>query len=757
MSTVDVILREAIEEGRAALLETEGLALLAAAGIAAPRMLFVTNAAELRAWRGELPASERVAIKVVSHAILHKTEAGGVRFVANDLQTIAGAIEEMETRLGGSDIRGFTIGEFIEYDRSFGGELLLGARWTDDFGPIVTLAAGGIFTEFLSASFRPRRDMAIIAPSLEPVGGLAASISDVAAARILTGGLRGTKPRAGIQEITRIIARFAAFVAPRMPHLIREIEINPLAITPRGPIALDILARLGSGETPPNVAAPRPIEKLACLLQPSSAAIIGVSEKLNPGHIILNNLLREGFDPDRLYVVKAGSESIEGCRCVPEVAALPEKVDMLVLAISAQQVPAAIREIVVQRKAESMIVIPGGLEEKEGTAEIVAGMRAAIEDARATSWRGPVINGGNCLGIRSIPGRYDTMFVPQYKMPYPKKAADPLAIISNSGAFAIARASKLSTINPRYIVSIGNQTDLTFADYLEHLKDDRQIEVFALYVEGFRAMDGLRVLHAARQIVASGRPVILYRAGRTAEGSRATASHTASVAGDYVVTRALSEQAGIVVAETIPDFEDLVRTFTLLRDKQVAGNRLGAISNAGFECVAIADTADGFEIEPFGRGTAERLGEIFASCRISEVVDVHNPVDLTPIMGDAAFADAVRAVLNDPGVDVGIVGCVPPTWALNTLASSPSHREDVSAATSVASRLVAIARECAKPWVAVVDAGPLYDPMSRILEEGGVPVFRTADRAMKALAAFCSVRRLSAARHTDAEETAIQA
>ena len=212
--------------------------------------------------------------------------------------------------------------------------------------------------------------------------------------------------------------------------------------------------------------------------------------------------------------------------------------------MDAAQASAALVEIIEREKAESVVLIPGGLEEKAGSEAIVARMHAALAQSRRSAWGGPVINGGNCLGIRSVPGRYDTTFIPEYKLPVPKGEPSRLAIVSQSGAFAVSKASKLSTVNPKYSVTLGNQMDLTVGDYLTYLKDDSGIDVFAVYVEGFRPLDGLRFLEAARAITAQGRTVILYRAGRTPAGALASASHTASIAGDYAVMRALVRQRG---------------------------------------------------------------------------------------------------------------------------------------------------------------------------------------------------------------------
>jgi len=97
-------------------------------------------------------------------------------------------------------------------------------------------------------------------------------------------------------------------------------------------------------------------------------------------------------------------------------------------------------------------------------------------------------------------------------------------------------------------------------------------------------------------------------------------------------------------------------------------------------------------------------------------------------------------VLRDPAVAVAIVGCVPLTGALNTLPAGAGHREDLSRETGIVTRLVRLAREGGKAWVAVVDSGSLYDPMAQALEEGGVPTFRAADRALRLFGRYCEAR-----------------
>jgi len=178
-------------------------------------------------------------------------------------------------------------------------------------------------------------------------------------------------------------------------------------------------------------------------------------------------------------------------------------------------------------------------------------MRSALAAARRRPDGGPLLNGGNCLGFRSVPGRCDTLFIPAAKLAPPTGEPAPLAIVAQSGAFAITRLGRLADLHPRYLLTLGNQMDLTIGDYVAHLADDPAIAVFGVYVEGFRPLDAARFVEAARRARDRGATVILYRGGRTPAGAAASASHTASIAGDVVATRALAAGAGVLVADTL--------------------------------------------------------------------------------------------------------------------------------------------------------------------------------------------------------------
>ncbi|MGD8699667.1 MAG: acetate--CoA ligase family protein [Gemmatimonadales bacterium] len=717
-------------DGRDALVEDEGLELLAAMGIETPPYFVVGSSDQVSPDGLWTLGSDQVVIKVISPDIPHKSDVGGVGFVQNDLETVRDAVRRMEEAFAGADVRGYLIQARVAYDPSLGGELLVGVRWTEDFGAVLAFGAGGIYTEFLAQHFKPGSDIALASPEVLDAKTAEALIRRAAVTHLLTGGLRGQAARLPIEDLVSMFLRFAELARHIVPETLRELEVNPFVITEGRLVPLDVLARCGH-----RVSAPvqdRPLHKLENLFRPRSIAVVGVSDRMNPGRVILVNTLKAGFDRRRLFVVKPGSESIEGCACFDDVSSLPETVDLIVLAVAAEQIPSLLDSIITARKAETVLIVPGGLEEKAGSQGIVAELRTAIAMARASEWGGPLIVGGNSMGIRSQPGRYDTTFIPDYKLPVFDSPAQPVALITQSGAFYAAKGSKLG-FAPRYMISVGNQMDLTIGDYLNYLADDPEIKIFAVYAEGFQPLDGLRFLQAVQRITADGRTVILYRAGRTAEGAAASASHTAAIAGDYAVTRQLAISAGAIVCETTEDFEDLLRLFAFLGAKRPRGLRLGALSNAGFETVAMADHLGDLRLAELTDATRARLGDLFQHARIGTIVDVHNPVDLTPMMGDAVFAAAARVVMEDENVDLGLVGCVPLSPALQTLTPDDTHPEDVGGGDSIARRLARLEAAIDKPWVAVVDGGRRYEARARILEEAGIPTFRSADRAVHLL------------------------
>lgn len=766
------VLEAAEKEGRDFLLEPEVYQVLREAGIAGPRHVVVPAGRPVT--RKDLAAlgGPRVVLKIVSPLVVHKSDVGGVAFVKADPASVNRAIEAMLRTVprrysawvgakGGhgaspralspkavrDSIRGFLVAATVDFeDVGFGSEVLLGLRNSREFGPVLTMGGGGVDVEYMSERLREGRAAAIASAHLLQDASAPALLEPLAFFGKLAAEFRGRRPLVRPEALAEALLRFrdlaAAFspYAGGTPFVLEEAEVNPFVVRRGRLVALDGVCRFSRRKSAEE---PRPVEAIGRLLKPASIGIIGVSEKMNLGRIILRNVLAGGFPRERVTVVKPGLDEIEGCRAVPSVAAMPETVDLFVLTLGADLCADVMKDLVEHGKARSVILIAGGMGEKEGGASIEDRIRELLRQGRRSGRTTPVVNGGNCLGVTSKPGRYDTTFIPEPKLPRPRSPRSDLAVISQSGAFMISRTSKFPSLQPLYAVSLGNQLDLTASDYLAFLKDDPEVRAFAVYMEGFQDGDGLAFARAVAEITASGRPVLVYKAGRSPEGRSATSSHTASVAGDYGVFRAVAEQAGAIVAGDLFEYESFLKGLAWLGDRPVRGRRVGLISNAGFECVMLADNlknGSALELAAFAPETAARIAGILRPLGIDRLQDVHNPLDVTPVADDAVFAESARAILEDPGVDCAVVSCVPLSPAQQTLPPGPGHGEDLAGPGSLATRLIGLFRSTEKPFVVNIDAGRLYDPLADHLEGAGIPVFRRADEAVRFLRAYVGRR-----------------
>jgi acyl-CoA synthetase (NDP forming) len=541
-----------------------------------------------------------------------------------------------------------------------------------------------------------------------------------------------------VLALARLAERWAGFDPPEGLGL-AELELNPVVAAADGRlVALDGLARTHRPEPPPPA---RPVGELGRLLTPQSAVVIGASaEGENPGRLILRNLVAGGGVPrERIWAIHPRAGEIEGCRAFASLAALPEPADLAIVSVAVDRgADRVVQEIVEGRRARTITLISSGFAETAGGREAEARIREALAESHRAPDGGVLLNGGNCLGIVSEPGGYNTFFIPAYKLKLSHAAGRGLASVSQSGAYLVSQISNLDgVIAPRYAISFGNQMDVTVSDYLAHLETDPQLTVFAVYLEGFERGDGVLFLEAVRRITAGGRRVLLYKAGRTREGSAAASSHTASAVGDYEVCEELARAAGAVVAGSLDAFEDDVVTFTLLHDRATSGRRVAVLSNAGFEATAAADTLSGLELAGLGSTTRERLARLLPP----GIIDVHNPVDATPVTPTRAYAAIATALAEDEAVDALVVAGVPATPSLDSLAPGQGHDEDVRGPAGLATLLAGVFHSTRKPIVFSVDSGALYDPLAGALRAAGLPTFRRVDRATRALARFVGSRQ----------------
>ncbi|BAL25195.1 CoA-binding protein [Azoarcus sp. KH32C] len=529
---------------------------------------------------------------------------------------------------------------------------------------------------------------------------------------------------------------------PQAEFVIRHLELDAVQFAKKPTVG----AACVEFAKPAAARLPRPAYKIDKLIHPQSIGIVGVSASgMNFGRIILKNLMGSGYAKEKLTIIRPGETEIDGVRCVESLRALPAKLDLLIVAVPSDAVYELVDEIIETDAVESVMLIPGGLGETAKSREPAAALAARINAAHGKPGGGPIFLGANCLGVVSHPGGYDSWFIPLERLPKPQKKAERNSVmLSQSGAFMITRISQNPWLDPRYMLALGNQTDLTHGDMLGFFADRPEIETIGVYIEGFKDGDGLDFARAVRKAVVNGKQVVVYKSGRTEAGAGGVMGHTASIAGDPVLFDAVLRQAGAIVAEDFAAFDDLFYIAGALHHKQV-GKRLGAISGAGFEAVGMADSiaTETFSLETgqLEPATVARVQEILAAKRLDALVEVRNPIDINPGADDDTHLKITEAFLDDPNIDAVVVGLDPTAPSIRGLETSKLRAGyDLSDPQGTVHIYPPLAAKSDKPVIGIVDGGSLYDAMAARMMDQGMCVFRNCSRGTKALARYVEAR-----------------
>ncbi|RLA04436.1 MAG: CoA-binding protein [Gammaproteobacteria bacterium] len=762
---------------RDALLEHEVYQLLNLTGaIASPICQFIETGTSVTEQQLGHFNGDKVVLKIVSPSIIHKTEATGVRIVENDPKVIAETIIAMENEiprvlqqyfekhsykgaqqahrsLSGqqlkeaikNDIQGVLIVEFIPLDHRFGSEVLIGIRNTREFGLTISAGLGGTDTEIFAAGFAWGQAMVSASVELNDGQSFFNHFKDSLCYQLLSGQTRG-RDRLISDEI--LIAQFDSLIKlakyyspsnPDAPYIIEELEINPLAVVEGKLRPLDGMCRFSLPKPLPN---DLPIHKIDKLMHPSSIGIIGVSaNKMNFGRIILSNLVGSGYEKSKITIIKPDCDEIDGIKCTESLSALDHKLDLFIVAVGSDAVFGLVDEMIATDSVETVMLIPGGLGETEASRERTAEMIAKINKTHGTENGGPIFLGGNCLGVVSHPGGYDSWFIPKEKLPLPeKKAVRNSAFISQSGAFMITRISKNPWFDPAYMAALGNQNDISHGDMLSYFVDNPVVDIIGVYIEGFNDRDGLKFAKAVRRATAKGKQVVVYKAGRSSAGQDAAMGHTASIAGDYAVCEEILQQSGAITCSSISEFNDVFYLANKMFSKTISGNRLGAVSGAGFETVGMADSIHvenlSMEMAELTEATNQRLKEILAAKRLDALMEVRNPFDINPGADDEAHLLCAEAMIEDPNVDAVVLGLDPLSPMMRTMDKSRRPGFDIHSDESVVQMMPKLVAAQDKPIIGVMDGGDLYHMATDMLKDSDVAIFRSCDRAVAALTKY---------------------
>lgn len=633
-------------------------------------------------------------------------------------------------------------------------ELRMALSHTREFGMVISAGAGGLEAALDGRNFGTDRAVVHAATGLTDAGEFLLQFKRTLTYQKLAAIARRdglALPDEALKDCFSRLLHLAAAYSPEqmeVPHELRRLELHAVCSGERLRVHT-----AGCDFGPRTVRRlPRPIHKIDRLLHPAAIGIVGVSaSKMNFGRIILRNLLDSGYASERMIIIRDGETEIDGVRCVASLRALEHKLDLLIVAVAATAVYDLVDEIIETDSVESVMLIPGSLGETAASREPAAVLAERINAAHGKPGGGAVFLGANCLGVVSHAGRYDSWFIPLERLPKPqKKAQRNSVLVSQSGAFMITRISQNPWLDPLYMLALGNQTDLTHGDMLSYFAGRAGIETLGIYVEGFKDLDGLDFVKAVRTAVLNGQQVVVYKSGKTAAGMGGVMGHTASIAGDPAVFDSVVRQAGAIVAEDFNTFDDLFYIAGALHHKKIHGDRLGAISGAGFEAIGMVDSmqSDCFamQVGSLQDTTVQRVEEILLAKRLDALVEVRNPIDINPGADDEAHLLITEAFVQDPNIDAVVVGLDPTAPAMRALAVSQARPGfDITDPKSIVHLLPPLVARNDKPVIGIVDGGKLYDAMAASLMDQGVCVFRNCARGTRALVRYVEARRYAEA------------
>jgi acetyltransferase len=377
---------------------------------------------------------------------------------------------------------------------------------------------------------------------------------------------------------------------------------------------------LGAGhETSVGTHMDHPLESL---FWPRSIAVLGASPDIHRIRGRLLYQLKANEFPGRILPINPSYTEIDGVPCYPTLAAANTPIDLVLMAIPAAGVAAATEDCA-RTGVKHVVIISSGFAEEGAHAGAV--QQQLTEIARRT---GIHITGPNCEGFFNIDGKVACTFSPTAEIgttsTRPQVSTRRIGVIAQSGGigFALFNRGQAAGLAFSYVISTGNEADLSAADFLDYMVQDPRTDVVMLFLEAVR--DGARFVSALERARALGKPIVAVKVGASDAGQRATASHTASLSGWQTAYRAVFARYGVIEAD---DPDDAVAIAGVLATCPLPkGRRAGVVtvSGGGGAWMADALSAHGLHLPVLSASLQERLRPFMPSYGASA-----NPVDVT--------------------------------------------------------------------------------------------------------------------------------
>jgi len=391
---------------------------------------------------------------------------------------------------------------------------------------------------------------------------------------------------------------------------------------------------------------------LDVLMKPRSVAMIGASADVTRiGGRALRHLREVGFEGD-IYPVNPRHGEVQGLRAWSTVDDLPATPDCALLALPTEAVLPAI-ESCARKGVRAAVIFSAGFAEMGA-----AGERLQDQIQHIARKAGMRLLGPNCLGLYNLHAKNFLSFSGIFDDV--RGTAGRLGLVSQSGGYAgeVVKSAKEVGLDFGVWVTTGNESDIGLGEAMHHLACSDDVDVVVGYIEGVRDTSAfLAALAAAHE---RRKPVITLKVGRTEQGARAAASHTASLAGADTVYDAVFERFGAYRARTTEEMLDVA--YAASRGRFPIGRRLAILTNSGGIGVQGADFAADAQLEVVeaSPGLQQSLIEL------SPNAAPRNPIDLTGQVANdpSMFANALDAVLTSGEFDlaycnVGLIAGLP--------------------------------------------------------------------------------------------------
>ncbi len=375
------------------------------------------------------------------------------------------------------------------------------------------------------------------------------------------------------------------------------------------------------------------MDPIEVMFNPETVAVVGASNDLSKWGAGIFSRVLSSPSVKRLYPVNKHQAIVQGVKAYPSLRDLPEPVDFVAIVIPYPDVPQVIQDCVALGVKTALIITAGLGETGE---EGVRLEREIVNIARRTGMR---LVGPNCMGHFNGINGFSTL-----RMTF---AIEPgsIGVISQSGGFAmnILMAGQDMGVGFSKFVSVGNEADLHFEDFLEYMAKDEDTKVITGYIEGLRK--GREFFRLAKETTKR-KPIVVVKVGRTEAGAKAARSHTSAIAGADIIYDAAFKQSGVIRVDSVEELFDVASA--LLKQPLPKGNRVGIItSGGGFGCVS-SDACErlGLKVAPLSPETIEKLNKI-----LPERWPHANPVDTVASGFANVTYDCIWPMMEDPNLD----------------------------------------------------------------------------------------------------------